>query len=77
LQTEEIEPVPVQYERHVSVIDQFLNWLDGGEAPEATLEDNLKSVAMVFAAIEASATNQTVNVEAMVAEARAAVGQGG
>lgn len=77
LQTEEIEPVPVQHERHVAVIDQFLNWLDGGEAPEATLENNLKSVAMVFAAIEASATNQVVNVEAMVNEARAAVGQGG
>ena len=69
--------MPVQHERHVAMIDQFLNWLDGGEAPEATLENNLKSVAMVFAAIEASATNQVVNVEAMVNEARAAVGQGG
>ncbi len=72
LQTEEIVPVPVRYQEHSDVIDQFLTWLDGGAAPEATLEDNLKSVAMVFAAIEASATNRMVDVAAMIEEARAA-----
>lgn len=76
LRTEEIAPVAAGYERHQAVIDQFLTWLDGGPAPEATLDDNLNSVAMVFAAIEASRTNQTVDVAAMVAAARAAAGRG-
>ena len=73
LRVEELIPAQVKYQEHVSVIDQFLNWLDGGEAPEATIDDNIKSVAMVFAAIEASRTNQTVDVAAMVAEATAQV----
>ena len=76
LRTEEILPVTVPYQEHVSVIDQFLTWLDGGAAPEAVIDDNIKSVAMVFAAIEASATNQTVHVAAMIDEARAYAGVG-
>jgi predicted dehydrogenase len=51
---------------HGAVIGQFLDWLDGGPAPETTLEDNVRSAAIVFAAIEASRTNQTVDVAAMV-----------
>ena len=76
LRTEELVPVQVPYQEHASVIDQFLGWLAGGPAPEATLEDNIKSVAMVFAAIEASRTDQTVDVAAMVEEARASAAPG-
>ncbi len=76
LRVEEIVPAKPQYQEHVAVIDQFLTWLDGGAAPEATIDDNIKSVAMVFAAIEASRTNQTVDVAALVAEAQATVGSG-
>lgn len=71
LRTEEIAPVDVRYPEHVAVIDQFTTWLDGGPPPETTLEDNIKSVAMVFAAIEASHTNQVVDVAAMIDDARA------
>ncbi len=77
LRTEEIATVRVPYQEHVAVIDQFLTWLDGGPAPEATLDDNLKSVAMVFAAIEASRADQIVDVAVMVAEARALAPSGG
>lgn len=76
LRVEEIIPAQPQYQEHVAVIDQFLTWLDGGAAPEATIDDNIKSVAMVFAAIEASRTNQTVDVAAMIAEAHAGAGVG-
>ncbi len=72
LQTEETAPVDAPYQEHVAIIDQFVTWLDGGPAPEAVIEDNIKSVAMVFAAIEASRTNQTVDVAAMVDAARIA-----
>jgi predicted dehydrogenase len=60
---------PVKEQGHGAVIGQFLDWLDGGPAPETTLQDNLHSIATVFAAIEASASNRTVDVEAMVTEA--------
>ena len=46
----------------------FLDWLDGGPPPGTTLADNLQSAAMLFAAIQASETGQTVDVQAMVRE---------
>jgi predicted dehydrogenase len=56
------------YQGHQAAIDQFLTWRAGGPAPECTLDDNLRSAAMLFGAIEASQTNQTVDVAAKVAE---------
>lgn len=67
LRIEELAPVRREYEGHAAIIDQFLTWLEGGPAPETRLEDNIKSAAMLFGAIEASQTNQTVNVAAKVA----------
>jgi predicted dehydrogenase len=61
---------PVVDQGHGAVIGQFLDWLDGGTAPETVLEDNLKSVAIVFGAIEASRESRTVDVAAMVEAAR-------
>jgi predicted dehydrogenase len=51
---------------HGAVIGQFLDWLDGGSEPETVVRDNIKSIAIVFAAIEASQTNQMVDVASMV-----------
>ena len=56
---------------HGAVIGQFLDWLDGGPEPETTLEDNIRSVAIVFAAIEASRMSATIDVAAMVETLRA------
>jgi predicted dehydrogenase len=58
--------VPIKDQGHGAVIGQFLDWLDGGPAPQTTLQDNVKSIAIVFAAIEASAENRMVDVAAMV-----------
>jgi predicted dehydrogenase len=55
---------------HGAVIGQFLDWLDGGSVPETVIADNIKSIATVFAAIEASETNRMVDVSAMVADAQ-------
>jgi predicted dehydrogenase len=66
LTTEEVLPVKPEYEGHNAIIDQFLTWLEGGPAPETVLENNLPSVAMVFAAIDASREDRTVDVQAMV-----------
>ena len=42
----------------------FLNALDTGATPMGECHDNIKSLAMVFAAIESAATGQRVKVEA-------------
>ena len=48
------------------LIEQFVHWLDGGEAMETNVEDNLQSVAMIFAVIESSRTGQPVKVQALL-----------
>jgi predicted dehydrogenase len=61
--------VPAQappHEAHAWIVNEFLDWLEGGSEPATTLEDNLRSAAMVFGAIEAARTGQTVDVQAMV-----------
>lgn len=68
LTTEEIVPDRPQHEGHAEVIRQFLDWLDGGPPPETNLDDNIHSVAVLFAAIEASRAERFVDVEGMVKE---------
>jgi hypothetical protein len=67
LRLEEVAPVTLPWEEHQAVVAQFFDWLDGGPAPVTVLADNIKSAAMLFAAIEASETGQTVDVAAKVA----------
>ena len=47
---------------HQTIIRDFLNWLDGGPEPETCLRDNIKSMAMVFAAIDASREREVKRV---------------
>jgi predicted dehydrogenase len=58
-------PVP-RYEGHAWIVSEFLDWLDGGPAPATTLEDNLRSAAMIFGAIESARIGQTVDVDNML-----------
>ncbi len=55
------------------LVERFVGWLDGGEALETNVEDNLQSVAIVFAAIESNRTGIPVRVQDMLAHARATV----
>jgi predicted dehydrogenase len=50
--------------------EQFVHWLDGGAPMETNVEDNLQSVALVFAGIESSRTGMPVKVQEMLASAR-------
>lgn len=52
------------------LIEKFVRWLDGGEPMETNVEDNLQSVALIFAAGESSRTGRPVNVQEFLAEAR-------
>lgn len=66
LRMEEVPIAAPRFEGHLWLIDEFLNWLDGGPTPDTVLDENLKTAAMVFAAIEASRSNTVVDVRAMV-----------
>ena len=54
------------------LIEKFVRWLDGGEPMETNVEDNLQSVALIFAAIESSQTGQAVKVQEFLRAAREA-----
>ena len=52
------------------LIEKFARWLDGGEPMETNVENNLQSVALIFAAIESSRTGMPVKVQEFLAKAR-------
>jgi predicted dehydrogenase len=58
-------PTPAR-EGHEWIVSEFLDWLDGGPAPATTLEDNIRTAATIFGAIEAARTRQTVDVQQMI-----------
>lgn len=58
------------YWKDTWIIDQFLDWLDGGPPMATNIEANLQSVAMVFSAIESSKTSQPINVQGFLNEAQ-------
>jgi predicted dehydrogenase len=67
LVTEEVPaPAPAR-EGHAWIVAEFLSWLDGGPAPATNLDDNIRTAATLFGAIEAARTGQTVDVRQMVA----------
>lgn len=47
---------------HASVISEFLDAIEQGRQPETASSDNIKSLAMVFAAIESAKTRQRVTI---------------
>ncbi len=64
--TEEVVPAKPKWEGHNYLIDEFVTWLEGGPTPATVIDDNIKTAAMLFGAIEASRTKRTVDVEAML-----------
>jgi predicted dehydrogenase len=51
-------------QEHQSVIGNFLDAIETGKAPESVGTDNIKSLAMVFGAIESASTHQRVTISA-------------
>ncbi|MBI4532077.1 MAG: Gfo/Idh/MocA family oxidoreductase, partial [Candidatus Latescibacteria bacterium] len=66
LRTTELPLVQQQYDGHNAMIAQFLDWLDGGPTPPTVIDDNIKSAALLFGAIEASCVGTVVDVEEMM-----------
>ena len=48
---------------HTLIIHQFVNWIDGGEAPVTAIEDNLQCCALTYAAIESVLREKAVDVQ--------------
>lgn len=71
----EIPPVKVEHEGHAWIVQEFLDWLEGGPVPATVVSDNLRTMAMVFGALESSRTNQLVHVAAMLDDAGSAAPQ--
>jgi predicted dehydrogenase len=58
-------PAPADIDQthgHASVIAEFLEAIEQGRPPETASNDNIKSLAMVFAAIESAKTRQRVTI---------------
>lgn len=55
-------PDSAKTEGHASVIADFLDAVEGGGAPETVGSDNIRSLAMVFAAIESAKLKQRVSI---------------
>lgn len=55
---------PEQTHGHASVIAEFIDSIEVGRAPETAGSDNIKSLAMVFAATESARTRQRVVISA-------------
>lgn len=55
---------PGQTRGHASVIAEFIDSIEAGRVPETAGADNIKSLAMVFAAIESAKTRQRVEISA-------------
>ena len=67
------EPIPLLEQPKWAdawLVEKFVRWLDGGPAMETNVEDNLQSVALIFAAIESSRSGQAVKVQAFLEQAR-------
>lgn len=65
---EEIAPVEQKKWMNTWLVEQFVQWLDGGPEMETNIEANLQSVALIFAAIESSRTGQPVKVQEFLAK---------
>jgi predicted dehydrogenase len=55
------------------LIEQFVDWLDGGAPMETNVEANLQSVALIFAVIESGRSGQPVKVQELLHRAREAL----
>ncbi|MFC4990040.1 Gfo/Idh/MocA family protein [Saliphagus infecundisoli] len=52
------------------LIEQFVEWLDGGDPMATKVSDNLQSVALIEAAIQSSETGEPVKVQNLLEETR-------
>jgi predicted dehydrogenase len=50
------------------LVDQFVEWLDGGEKMATNVQDNLQSIALIEAARRSNQTNEPIEVQQLLTE---------
>lgn len=65
--SEEVPLLQQSVWKNAWLAERFINWLNGGDAPPNTLDDNIHCVALLFAAIESAHTRQPIDVLAFLA----------
>lgn len=75
----ELVPVPVDHPRHGhrAILSEFADWLGGGPVPGTALQDNLRSIAAVFAARDMAAAPKLTSTLPLTARMPAPAGPGG
>ncbi|MDL2233735.1 Gfo/Idh/MocA family oxidoreductase [Ruminococcaceae bacterium OttesenSCG-928-L11] len=48
---------------HDLIMRQFLGWMDGGAAPDVTIDDSIHAMGMLFAVVESHRTGKPVRVK--------------
>jgi predicted dehydrogenase len=66
LVSEEVTCTRRAHQGHAWIVSEFLDWLDDRGVPATTLDDNIRTAAAIFGAIEASHSGQVVDVQAML-----------
>ena len=66
----EITPLEQRKWMNTWLVEQFVQWLDGGPPMETNIEANLQSVALIFAAIQSSQTGHPVKVQELLEATR-------
>jgi predicted dehydrogenase len=64
--SEEVQSQHAPRQGHAFIMAEFLDWLDDLGVPATTLDDNIRTAATIFGAIEAAHTGQVVDVKAML-----------
>jgi predicted dehydrogenase len=57
------DPVEINGKNIAGSLNEFLDYLDGGVVPQGECHDNIRSLAMVFAAIESSKRKERVTID--------------
>ncbi|MEJ7837642.1 MAG: Gfo/Idh/MocA family oxidoreductase [Thermomicrobiales bacterium] len=70
---EEIVPETLDREEHIVIISSFLDWIDGGDPPFSIFEDNVRTMALTFAAVESTHTGTRINARDMLETAFPAI----
>ena len=60
--TEKIEKAPLSKTKHEACIDEMFDALNKGVRPQTDCRDNIKSIEMVFKAIESSRTGKKITL---------------
>ena len=56
-------PAELEFTGHAGVIREFLDCLEKGTEPQTVCTDNIKSLAMVHAAVESAETGKKIQIK--------------